>query len=138
MIYYQLLEYPFQKIGMDLFEKKGVTYLLVVDYFSLFLEIIKQMSTRSTSVITALKSLFSRYGIPEKMVSDNGPQYISQEMKDFAKTYGFKHITSSPHYPQGNGQAERKVRNVNNLFKNKEDPYLSLLSYIATPLTWCR
>ena len=59
-------------------------------------------------------------------------------MKNFAKTYGFKHITSSPHYPQGNAQAERKVRNVNNLLKNKEDPYLSLLSYRATPLTWCR
>ena len=71
----------------------------------------------STSVITAFKSLFFTYGIPEKIVSDYGPQYISQELKDFAKTYGFKHITSSPHYPQGNGQAESKVRTVKNLPK---------------------
>ena len=62
------------------------------------------------------------------MVSDNGRQYLSQEMKDFAKTCGFKHITSSQHYPQGNGQAERTVRTVENLLKNKVDPYL----------TWCR
>ena len=77
MIYSQLPEYPFQKIGTDLFEKRGITYLLVVDYFSLFPEIIKLMSTTSTSVITALKSLFSRHGIPEKMVSDNSPLHIS-------------------------------------------------------------
>ena len=91
MIYSQLPEYPFQKIGTDLFKKKEITYLLAVDYFSLFPEVIK---LTSTSVITALKSLFFRYGIPEEMVSKNGPQYISQEMKDFAKTYGFKHVTS--------------------------------------------
>ena len=99
---------------------------------------IKLTSTTSNEGITALKSLFFRYGIPEEMVSDNGSQYISQEMKDFAKMYGFKHITSSPHYPQGNGQAERTVRTIKNLLKNKEDPYLSLLSYRVTPLSCCR
>ena len=76
-----------------------------------------------------LSSLFFRYGILEEMASDNGSQYISQEMKDFAKMYGFEHITSSPHYPQGNGQADRMVRTIKNLLKNKEDPYRSLLSY---------
>ena len=103
MIYSQLPENPFQKIERDFFEKRGITNLLVVDYFLHFQEIIKLTSTMSNGVITGLKSLFSRYDIPEEMVSDNVLQYIFQEMKDFAKSYTFKHITSIPHYPQGNG-----------------------------------
>ena len=91
----------------------------------------------SNEVITGLKCLFSTYDIPDEIVSDNGLQYIFQEMKDFAKTYSFKHITSITHYAQGNSQAERTVRTVKNLLKDKEDPYLSMLSYRATPFTWC-
>ena len=91
-------------------EIKGVTYLIVVDYFSLFPEVIRLTTTTSSQIITSLKSLFGRYGIPEEVISDNGPQYISQEMKTFTDTYGFKHTTSIPYYPQGNGLAERTSR----------------------------
>ena len=91
-------------------EIKGVTYLIVVDYFSLFPEVIRLTTTTSSKIITSLKSLFGRYGIPEEVISDNGPQYISQEMKNFTDTYGFKHTTSIPYYPQGNGLAERTSR----------------------------
>ena len=47
-----------------------------------------------------MTSIFSRHGIPRTVVSDNGPQYNSAEMKDFASSYRFKHVTSSPYYPQ--------------------------------------
>ena len=66
----------------------------------------------STSVVAALKKIFSTYGILEVLMSDNGPQYISSEMKAFVSSYGFEHITSSPHYPQTNDQAERTVKIV--------------------------
>jgi hypothetical protein len=62
-------------IGTDLFELKGVTYLLVVDYFSRYPEIAKFTSTTSLAVINVLKSIFARHGIPEVIRSDNGPQY---------------------------------------------------------------
>ena len=81
--------------------------------------------------------MFSRYGIPEVMMSDNGPQYSSQEMKDFASSYGFIQVTSSPHYPQSNGLAERMVRTMKELLKKSEDPYLALLNYRTTPFPWC-
>ena len=89
------------------------------------------------SVVKALKSMFARFGIPEIVVSDNGPQYSSQEFADFAKAYNFCHTTSSPHYPQSNGQAERTVKTVKKLLRDSTDPCLSLLSYRATPLPWC-
>ena len=55
------------------------------------------------------------------VVSDNRPQYTSEEFQEFANRYGFAHITSSPHYPQSNGQAERTVRTVKKLLRLSED-----------------
>ena len=68
------------------------------------------------------------------MVTDNGPQYSSREFSKFAETYGFKHTTSSPRFPQSNGEAERGVQTVKNLLKKSDDPYLALLIYRSTPL----
>ena len=94
-------------------------------------------STTSSSIVNVLKSAFSRFGVPEVLVTDNGPQFVSQEMKEFAKTYDFKHITSSPRYSQSNGQAERAVQTVKRLFKCSQDLYLSILNYNASPMPWC-
>ncbi len=69
-----LPEYPWQVIGTDLFKLKGEHYLLVVDYFSRYPEISKMTSITSHSIITSMKSVFARHGIPEIVRSDNGPQ----------------------------------------------------------------
>ena len=104
-----LPNYPWEKVAADLFELNKTIYLLVVDYFSRFVEIQKLTSTTSISIITVLKSIFARHGIPTTLITDNGPQFISNEMSQFSSTYGFHHVTSSPHYHQSNGQAERTV-----------------------------
>ena len=72
-------------------------------------------------------------------MSDNGPQFVSQAMKEFATSYGFSLVTSSPHYPQSNGLAERTIQTVKGLLSNvnSPDPYLALLSFRATPILWC-
>ena len=134
MIASKLPDFPWQKVASDLF----YTYLLVVDYFSRFAEVTKlTTTTTSQGVINALHSIFAKHGIPEIFMSDNGPQYSSQEMKDFSFSYGFKHITSSPHYPQSNGLAERMVKKVKQLLIKNKNPFIALLSYRATPLPWC-
>ena len=132
-----LPDYPWQKVATDLFTHKGDTYIVIVDYFSRYPEICRVQPTTSQSVVTAMKSVFSRHGIPETVVSDNGPQYTSEEFTDFAHNYQFTHVTSSPHYPSSNGQAERAVQTAKHLLKNAEDPSLALLSYRSTPLPWC-
>ena len=98
--------HPWERIALDLFELKGSTYLVAVDYYSRFVEVEKLSSTTSSSVITKLKSMFSRFGIPVEVISDNGPRFDSQEMMQFSEDYGFRHTTTSPHYPQSNGLAE--------------------------------
>ena len=78
--------------------------------------------------------MFSRHGL---LHSDNGPQFSSEELDQFAKSYDILLSTSSPYYPQGNGLVERMVKTIKNLFKKSDDRYLSLLIYRSTPLPWC-
>ncbi len=93
-------ERPWQTVGSDLFELNGSNYLLVVDYLSAFVEIAKLNNTSSASIVNNLKSMFARHGIPEIVVTDNGPQYSSQKCTAFPDAHGFTHRTSNPRYPQ--------------------------------------
>ena len=67
-------------------------------------------------------------------ISDNGPQYSSEAYSTFSKQYGFKHITSSPYHPQGNGEAERGVQTMKSLLRKAADLYIAMLVYRSTPL----
>ncbi|PIK33582.1 hypothetical protein BSL78_29605 [Apostichopus japonicus] len=69
----------------------------------------------SHAVIIAMKQVFSEHGKPEKVVSDNGPQFASELFKQFASGWSFDHVTSSPRRPQGNGFIERQVRTAKSI-----------------------
>ena len=88
----------------------GITYLVVVDAYSKFPEVVKMTSTTSTSTVNALRDIFSRYGLPEIMVSDNGPQFIARKFQQFRRKNGIMHRTSAAYKPSTNGQAERVVQ----------------------------
>lgn len=132
-------ERPWQKIGVDLFTLDQHEYLLLVDYYSKFIEVEWLRSdTRSATVITHLKSQFARNGIPETVISDNGPQFSSCEFQAFAKEWEFTHKKSCPHHVQSNVMVERGVKTVTLMLKKAKadckDPYLSLLNLRSTPL----
>ena len=91
-------------------------------------------SLSSSETISALKSVFTRRGIPEVVRSDNGPQYDSAEFAKFAKGWEFKNVTSIPLYAQSNGEVERTVKTAKNLLKKEDDPAKALLAYRPTPL----
>ena len=133
---YPIPERPWQQVATDLFQWGGKDYLLLVDRYSGYPEIALLHSTTASSVIKHTKAIFARHGIPEEVLSDNGPQYSSYQYKQFSDEWGFKHVTSSPYYPQSNGLAERCVQTVKKLlkkaFENGDDPYLALLSYRNT------
>lgn len=110
-------------VGVDLFHFNDAEFLLCVDYFSKFPEIVELSGTSSKHII-GLKSIFARYGVPDELYSDNGRQLASQEMVDFS---------TSPTFPQLTGQVERAVQTVKNLLRKAQDssgdPYLALLEY---------
>ena len=117
MISSELPNRPSAKVGADLFELKGNHYLLTIDYYSKWPEVEKLDNLTSRNVICYLKKQFSRFGYIDELVTDNGPQFSSEEFKNFAKEYEFTHTTSSPHYSQSNGQTERYVQTVKNMIK---------------------
>ena len=130
--------YPFQTVGTDLFYWNGQDFVLLVDYYSRYWEIERLHNISSKTVIKKLKMMFSRLGIPEIVRSDNGTQYTSSDFKKFKKEWEFEHTTSSPHYQQSNGMAERHVQIAKKLLtkskSSNQDLYLAILESRNTPV----
>ena len=99
-------ELLWQKVGMDLFEWHKLAYFTFVDYYSRFIEIARLDKAMAEAVIRRCKNIFSKHGIPEEVVINNGSQFDSNAFHRFSKEYQFCHITSSPYYPRSNGEAE--------------------------------
>jgi hypothetical protein len=103
---------PWERVHVDFFMYQRQNYLLLVDAFSKWPEVFKMISTTASSTISRLKDVFSRFGNPKVLVSDNGPQFTSAQFSDYMKQAGIVHITSPVGHPQSNGQAECFVKNV--------------------------
>jgi hypothetical protein len=114
-----------QRIHIDYLELRGQMFLLLVDSYSKWLEVIPMSSTTSAATIGVLRSLFSRFGLPIQLVSDNGPQFSSEEFALFLKNNGIKHTLCPPYHPASNGLAERYVQTFKSMMK-KADPSLAL------------
>lgn len=133
---HQIKLLPWSKVGIDFMDFQGHKYLVCIDYFSKYIELALMQRTTAQSVIKELKSIFSRHGIPSILVSDNGPPFGAIEFQNFMKAWDIEHVTSSPNYPQSNGQVERAVQTLKNmLIKSSHassDIYLTLLQYRNT------
>ncbi|XP_056132704.1 prolactin-like [Lampris incognitus] len=110
MLPHPIPERPWQVIVTDLFKWNNTDYTVAVDYYSRYFEVEKIANLTSPTVIWKLKAMFARFGIPQCVVSDNGPCYSSQDFKSFAQAWDFEHVTSSPLYPQSNGLADKTVQ----------------------------
>ena len=118
--------------------------LITVDYFSNFWEIDRLRDTKSSTCVCELKSHFARNGIPDVVISDNGPQFTSSEFAQFGREWGFEYKTSSPGHQQANGQAESAVKTAKSILrkakKSNSDPYLVILAAqnTTTEYIWIR
>lgn len=128
-----------EQLGIDLFEFKNCHWILVIDYYSKYVEVAKLDNMFGVTIVSKLKSIFARFGIPKKIISDNGTHFVNQDMKHFATEWNFEHVTSSPNYPKSNGMVERHIGTIKNMFKKIEhggtDPTLALLEYRNTPIS---
>ena len=88
----------------------GKMFFVIVDAHSKWAEVIEKKSTTAAATITELKRLFATYGLPEQVVTDNGPQFSASEFSTFLKSNGVKHIRCVPYHPSSNGAVERFIQ----------------------------
>ena len=108
-----------------------------MDAHSKWPEVYIMNSTTTTKTLEVLRQIFSAYGLPEQLVTDNGPQFTSEEFSVFVKCNGIKHIRTVPYHPSSNGLAERSVQSLKTT-KHSGQSWSSrvssfLLSYRSVP-----
>ncbi len=99
-----------QRLHIDFAQKGNHTFLVVIDSHSKWLEVFNLNSTTAEKTCEILRTLFASYGLPEEIVTDNGPQFISSAFKSFLKRNGVRHTLVPPYHPASNGAAERSVQ----------------------------
>ncbi|XP_063602010.1 uncharacterized protein K02A2.6-like [Penaeus indicus] len=130
---------PMEVIAVDLLQLNGNYGLVTVDYYSSFITYDALTSACTGSVITALNGTFQKMGATvERILSDNGPCFKSEEFNKFCKELDINHDTSSPYHHQGNGKAERAIQTVKKILKKTKSSVqitLALLAYHDTPIS---
>ena len=101
-----------QRIHVDFAEKDNLNFLVLNDVHSKWIEVEIMRSTTAPATIGVLRNWFAAYGLPENLVSDSGPQFISQEFSAFMHKNGIKHTLTPPYHPATNGSAERAVQTL--------------------------
>ncbi|KAJ1525507.1 hypothetical protein ONE63_010315 [Megalurothrips usitatus] len=132
----EIPELPYEVIACDILDFKSQPYLIVIDSYSKWLDVVKISDKTAQSVVTVLESLFAIHGIPRIVLADNMP-FLSHRCQTFSEEFGFKFVTCSPHYHQSNGLAE-KACDVARKSKCQDDTEANLqkclLHYRTTPI----
>ena len=134
---------PWESIITDFYgpTSTGEYLISVIDEYSRFPIVKIVTSTSPKAAIPKYDEIFSEFGIPQTVRSDNGSPYNSHEFKDFAKYMGFTHDPSMPCYPQANGMVEKfnvnftKIRMIAKVEKKnwKQELFKFLRNYRTTP-----
>ncbi|XP_013174572.1 PREDICTED: uncharacterized protein K02A2.6-like [Papilio xuthus] len=112
----------------------GKIFLVVVDAMSKWIEVFHMTGVSASYLIDRLNELFSRFGIPRQIVTDNGTQFTSKEFEYFNRYYGIQHIFTPPYHPSSNGLAENAVKTLKRIIKKalqeKRDINRALWSFL--------
>ena len=84
LISHEVFALPWQMVATDLFVLEDMNFVPVVNYFSRYFEIERRQNTKASTVTQKTKAIFARHGAPQLVVSDNGPQYSSQDFEQFS------------------------------------------------------
>lgn len=105
---------PWEHLAIDFLGPlpSGHNLLVVVDYYSRYIEIEIMKKIDSGETIKRLKIIFARFGFPITLTADNGPQFSSEEFASFCRSNGIKLISTIPYWPQQNGEVERQNRSI--------------------------
>ena len=129
---------PWEVVGADAFHFNNKNYLCIVDYNSKF-PIIKRLEGLSAeNLINAVKIIFAKYGIPQKIMSDVGTNFVSDRFQQFCKSINIEQAVSSAYHHQSNGQVKACIKFIKCTFKkcaeSSRDIKMALLHICTMPL----
>ena len=124
-------------IGADVFQLNNKNYSCIVDYHSKFPVVKRIEGLLADNLIDALKIIFAEYGIPRKIMSDAGTNFISEKCQQFCKRVNIEQAVSSSYHHQGNGQVEACIKFIKCSLKNvlnQAGIYMALLHICTMPI----
>ena len=126
---------PWQRVHLDFAGPfQGSMFLVGVDAYSKWPEVRIMSSTTTLKTLDVLREWFASHGIPEHLVTDNGPQFVSDEFETFTKRNGIKHVRSAPYHPASNGLAERFIQSLKQSLQASRDDGRSLVQRVSSYL----
>ena len=136
MIHHDIPVRPWDVIGADMFTLTNKHYLYIVDYHRKFLIVKKTEDLSTDRLILTCKIIFAEYGIPKKLMSDSGGNFISDKFKTFCKSLNIEQAFSSLYLQQSNRQVEAHIKFVKHTLKkcfdSRGDPHIGLLQILST------
>ena len=101
---------PWQRIHLDYAGPcQGQMWLILKDSYSRWTEVVPMRTTTASQTIKQLRLIFARFGPQEQILTDNSPQFVSEEVQEFTSSNGIQHINIAHYHPRSNGMAERFV-----------------------------
>ena len=128
---------PSEILGVDLMDFKGKKALVTIDYFSGFITLDPVSAETTDAIIAVLNSNFRKFGLVERIVSDNGPCFKSEKFHKFCEDLEISLTTTSPHYHESNGRVERAIQTVKQMLRrsnNEGQITLAMITYHDTPV----
>ena len=120
---------PWDVVGAHMFQLNNKNYICIVEYHSKFPLTKRMEGLSSESLIAAVKIIFVEYGIPHRIMSDAGSNFISEKFKNFCDSLNIKQAVSSSYHHQSNGQVEVCIKFIKHTIKSAQTPVVIC--------TWC-
>ena len=112
---------PWEVVGADVFHFNNINYLCVVDYNSKFPIVRKLQGLLAEHLINAVTAIFAKCGIPHKIMSDTGTNFVSERFRQFCKSISVEQAVSLAYHHQGNGQVEACIKFIKHTYKNVQN-----------------
>ena len=132
MMTHPIPELPWQFLSCDCFEYEQKNYLVMVDHYSDYIEIVPLKDLTSKTMIKCMKPIFATHGSPSVLLTDGASYFVSSEFEQFTTSWDIKHVTSSPYHHKSNGKAEVSVKLAKNIVKktsNNGDLWKAILEW---------
>ena len=117
LINHEVLLRPCQAVGADIFHFNNINYLCVVHYNSKFPIVRKLKRLLAEHLINAVSAIFTKYGIPQKLMSDTGTNFVSEKFKHFCKSINIEQVVSTAYHHQSNRQVQASIKFIKQTFK---------------------